>query len=90
MQNTLWNSHIQFRRTISLTLKGLEKGVRDLLPHSSYSNNLPSATVGEGCLVAHNLSVVPKQGFNFNMLNSRCTIGHDSILGEFNLFIKWY
>lgn len=45
----------------------------------------PSAIIGYGCLISHNVSIGPKVVIGeFNMLNSRCTIGHDTKMGNFN------
>ena len=45
----------------------------------------PSAIIGEGTVVSHNVSIGPKVKIgNFNVLNSRCTIGHDTEIGDFN------
>lgn len=46
----------------------------------------PSAQLGEGVVISHNVSVGPmaKVG-NFNLLNSRCTIGHDTVTGDYNV-----
>lgn len=76
-------ANIQFRRTIVENF--LQKGAKfATLIHPSAIVS-PSATVGEGCVVAHNASIGPKAIIgNFNMLNSRCTIGHDSTVGNFN------
>lgn len=45
----------------------------------------PSAELGDGVIISHNVSVGPmaKLG-NYNMLNSRCTIGHDTQMGDYN------
>ena len=45
----------------------------------------PSAEIHPTVVISHNASVGPKVRIGrFNMLNSRCTIGHDTIIGEFN------
>jgi acetyltransferase EpsM len=45
----------------------------------------PSATIGDGVVISHNVSIGPKVVLgHFNVLNSRCTIGHDSIIGSYN------
>lgn len=45
----------------------------------------PSAEIGEGVIISHNVSIGPKAIIgDFNMLNSRCTIGHDSKIGNYN------
>jgi acetyltransferase EpsM len=45
----------------------------------------PSATIGAGCVISHNVSVGPKAVLgNFNLINSRCTIGHDTNIGNYN------
>ena len=76
-------ANIQFRRTIIQNF--LEKGARFATLIHPTAIISPSATVGEGCVVAHNASIGAKARVgNFNMLNSRCTIGHDSIHGDFN------
>lgn len=44
-----------------------------------------SAKIGQGSLIAHNVSIGPKASIgNFCVINSRSTIGHDSIIGENN------
>lgn len=45
----------------------------------------PSAKIGIGCVISHNVSIGPKAILgDFNLINSRCTIGHDSKIGNFN------
>jgi acetyltransferase EpsM len=45
----------------------------------------PSAIIGVGCVISHNVSIGPKAVLgDFNLINSRCTIGHDSTIGNYN------
>jgi acetyltransferase EpsM len=45
----------------------------------------PSATIGKGCVIAHNVSVGPKVVIgDYNLINSRATIGHDTRIGDYN------
>ena len=45
----------------------------------------PSATIGAGCVISHNVSIGPKAVLgDFNLINSRCTIGHDTTIGSYN------
>ena len=44
-----------------------------------------TATIGEGSLISHNVSIGPKANIGkFCVINSRSTIGHDSEFGENN------
>ena len=45
----------------------------------------PSAKIGVGCVISHNVSIGPKVIIgDFNLINSRCTIGHDCKIGNYN------
>jgi acetyltransferase EpsM len=45
----------------------------------------PSATIGQGTVISHNVSIGPKASIgSFNVINSRATIGHDAFIGDFN------
>lgn len=45
----------------------------------------PTAKIGIGCVISHNVSVGPKAVLkDFNLINSRCTIGHDTTIGSYN------
>ena len=45
----------------------------------------PTAKIGIGCVISHNVSIGPKAVLgDFNLINSRCTIGHDSKIRNYN------
>lgn len=45
----------------------------------------PSAIIGKGCVVGPNANIGPNVRLgDFNLLNSRCSLGHDTCLGSFN------
>lgn len=45
----------------------------------------PTAKIGVGCVISHNVSIGPKAVLkDFNLINSRCTIGHDTQIGSYN------
>lgn len=76
-------ANIDFRSLIVSQLK--ESGAQFI----GYSHPLalisPTAIIGEGTIVSHNVSIGPKVKIgDFNVLNSRCTIGHDTLIGDFN------
>jgi acetyltransferase EpsM len=76
-------ANLIFRKIIIETFKlGGAKFASFVHPTSLVS---PTAEIGEGVVISHNVSIGPKVIIgDFNMLNSRCTIGHDSVLGNYN------
>jgi sugar O-acyltransferase (sialic acid O-acetyltransferase NeuD family) len=44
-----------------------------------------SAVIGEGNIIGPNVNVGPNVKIgNFNLINSRCSLGHDTVIGNFN------
>lgn len=44
-----------------------------------------SAVIGEGNIIGPNANIGPNvQIGNFNLINSRCSLGHDTVIGSFN------
>jgi len=78
-------ANMKFRRIIISQL--VEKGAQFVSFIHPTALISPTATIGVGCVVSHNVSIGPKATIgDFNLLNSRCTIGHDSKIGNFNFF----
>lgn len=76
-------ANIEFRSSIVSQLKG--SGANFIGYVHPLALISPSAIIGEGTVVSHNVSIGPmvKIG-DFNVLNSRSTIGHDTQIGDFN------
>ena len=76
-------ANIKFRRVIAEKLMG--KGAKFISFIHPLATISPSAIIGTGCVISHNVSIGPKAVLgDFNILNSRCTIGHDTTVGEYN------
>ncbi len=76
-------ANMKYRRNIIEQL--IEKGAQftNLIHPTALIS--PSAKIGIGCVISHNVSVGPKAIIrDFNLINSRCTIGHDSKIGNYN------
>lgn len=76
-------ANIAYRRPI--IERFLDKGASfTTLIHPSAQIS-PSAIIGEGVVISHNVSVGPKAEIgNYNMINSRATIAHDTRIGNYN------
>ena len=84
-------ANIQFRRTIIQNF--LEKGARFATLIHPTAIISPSATVGEGCVVAHNASIGPKAIIgNFNMLKGDIELIEQGLADKLeqllNVFLK--
>jgi acetyltransferase EpsM len=76
-------ANIKFRKIIVEAL--LKKGVIfcNLIHPTAIVS--PTAKIGIGNVISHNVSIGPNVVIgNFNLLNSRCTIGHDTKIKDFN------
>lgn len=76
-------ANIKYRRPI---IERMESNGAEFLTYIHPSALVsPSARIGKGCVIAHNVSVGPKVVIgNHNLINSRSTIGHDTQMGDFN------
>ena len=76
-------ANMKYRRTIIEKLLANNAHFQTLIHPTSLIS--PSAIIGKGCVISHNVSIGPKAILeNFNLINSRCTIGHDSKIGSYN------
>lgn len=76
-------ANMKYRRIIIEQL--LQKGAKFATIVHPLALVSPSAKIGMGCVISHNVSVGPKAVIgDFNLINSRCTIGHDSTIGNYN------
>lgn len=76
-------ANIKYRRLIAEKLMG--KGAKFISFIHPLATISPSAVIGKGCVISHNVSVGPKAVLgDFNILNSRCTVGHDTAMGNYN------
>lgn len=76
-------ANMKYRRNIIETL--VEKGAEFMTLIHPTALISPSAKIGIGCVISHNVSIGPKAILeDYNLINSRCTIGHDSHIGSFN------
>lgn len=76
-------ANVEFRKRIVSAL--LEKGAKfiSFIHPDTYISR--SAIVGEGVVIGPNVSMGPNTRLgDYSMLNSRCSIGHDSSIGSFN------
>ncbi len=73
----------EFRRpVVEKFLKGGAEFVT-FIHDSAYVS--PSAVVGKGCVIGPNANIGPNVCMgDFNLLNSRCSLGHDTRLGCYN------
>lgn len=76
-------ANMKYRRVIIEKLLAAAAHFATLIHPTSLIS--PSATIGAGCVISHNVSIGPKATLgDFNLINSRCTIGHDSKIGTYN------
>ena len=76
-------ANMKYRRSIIETLVGRGAEFTTIIHPTALIS--PSAKIGIGCVISHNVSIGPKAIVgDFNLINSRCTIGHDSHIGNFN------
>ncbi|RAR47222.1 acetyltransferase [Flavobacterium lacus] len=76
-------ANIKFRRLIVESL--LAKGAKFCTLIHPTAIVSPTAKIGLGNVISHNVSIGPKVEIgNFNLINSRCTLGHDTKLENYN------
>lgn len=76
-------ANMKYRRVIIQQLQ--QEGARFVTLIHPTALVSPSATIGAGCVISHNVSIGPKAVLgDFNLINSRCTIGHDTAIGSYN------
>jgi acetyltransferase EpsM len=76
-------ANMKYRRNIIAELIQKEAQFMTLIHPTALIS--PSAVIGKGCVISHNVSIGPKAILgDFNLINSRCTIGHDSKIGNYN------
>lgn len=76
-------ANMKYRRSIIEALVGRGAEFMTLIHPTALIS--PSAKIGVGCVISHNVSIGPKAILeDYNLINSRCTIGHDSHIGSFN------
>ncbi|WP_203228771.1 acetyltransferase [Flavobacterium sp. LMO6] len=76
-------ANMKYRRTIIEEL--LQKKAQFISIIHPTALVSPSAKIGVGCVISHNVSIGPKAVIgDFNLINSRCTIGHDTTIEAYN------
>ncbi len=76
-------ANLKFRKEIVTNF--LEKGAKFTGLIHPTAIIASTAIIDETVIISHNASVGPMAKIGaFSMLNSRCTIGHDSVIGEYN------
>lgn len=63
----------------------LQKGARFISFRHCSAYISDSSMIGEGNVIGPNVNIGPNVKIgNFNLLNSRCSFGHDTVIGNFN------
>jgi acetyltransferase EpsM len=76
-------ANMKYRRMIIEQLKSKGAQFISLIHPSALIS--PSAIIGAGSVISHNISIGPNAVIGeFNLVNSRCTIGHDTKIGSYN------